>query len=375
MVGKLKVALIHPEIRNYRIGILNRLSEEYDLSFFITQKSTAVESYPERDKWNYQTFHLHLRFPSTNRSFPPGIFLKILLGGYDVVISSDSTAFETMLAFAASKISKKKFIIWTELWDYPKLLRFKLVKPFIKFMTRNSDALITAGSKAKRLFIEFGAKEDDVFVAPDCAVDYTNAKTEDLRKKFGLGDKKVVLYLGRIVRYKGLDFLLRAFAKLEEKHKNVFLVVGGDGPFEDECKSLARELRIKNIKFVGHVIDVASYYKMSDLFVLPARFVHDSVPSEAWGLVLNEVMSVGKPVIATDAVAGAFDLIEDGVNGFMVENKKVDALRDALEKILLDDKLRESMGAQSRRIIEERFTYDKMFNGFKYAIEYAINRG
>ena len=351
---------------------MNRLAEEYSFSFLIAYDKSEVSSYPDHGRWNVQLFSRFVRIPGTNRSFPPGIFLKILRGGYDVVIASDSTTVETILAYLAARLSGKKFILWNELWDYPVLLRFRLMKPFLTFMTRNADALIAAGSKARELYLAWGASEKKIFIAPNCALDYAPADVEDVRGKLGLAGKKVVLYLGRLVQYKGLDVLLRAFAELEKTMDDVSLVVGGTGPFEAECKELAGKLGVRNVSFVGYVRDVASYYRMCDVFVLPARFVRDSVPSEAWGLVLNEVMSVGKPVVATDAVAGAFDLIEDGKNGFIVENRNVEALRAALKKILADDRLMQSMGERSRRILDERFTCEKMFTGFKEAIEHAM---
>jgi glycosyltransferase involved in cell wall biosynthesis len=374
MGDKLKVAFIHPEIRTYRVGVLNRLADEYSFSFLIAYDKSEVALYPDSVKWGVKTFSFFIRIPGTNRSFPPGVFKKILLGDYDVVIASDSTTVETMLAFAAAKLSGKKFILWNELWDYPDIPRFRLIKPLLKFMTRKADALIAAGSQAHELYIAWGADEEKVFIAPNCALDYRDKRTEDLRERFGVSGRKVVLYLGRLVAYKGLDFLLRAFAELEKRRDDVFLVVGGSGPFEGDCRSLARRLRIRNIKFVGYVTDVASYYRMCDVFVLPSRFIRDSVPSEAWGLALNEVMSLGKPVVSTDAVAGAYDLIEDGVNGFMVENGNSDALLNALERILSDDELRKSMGGNSRRIIDERFTFERMFLGFKEAIEYSMRK-
>ncbi|MFH1787888.1 MAG: glycosyltransferase family 4 protein [Candidatus Altiarchaeota archaeon] len=372
VAGKLKVVFIHPEVRDYRVDVLNRLSEEYDFTFMVIYEKTDVESYPDRERWNYQTFGFHVKVPGTNRAFPPAVFTKILFGDYDVIIASDTTTVESMLAFAAAKLSGKKFVLWNELWDYPPLLRFSVIKPLVKFMARKSDALIAAGSKARQLYMSFGASKEKIFVAPNCAVDYGKIKTGNLREKLGLEGKKVVLYLGRIVAYKGLDYLLQAFAKLEGEISDVSLVVGGSGPFEGECKSIAEELGIRNIVWAGYVKNVASYYQLCDVFVLPARFIRDSVPSEAWGLVLNEVMSVGKPVVATSAVAAAYDLIEDGVNGFMVEEKNADALADALRIILSDDGLAESMGRESRRILDAQYTYDKMFEGFRKAVEHAV---
>lgn len=91
-----------------------------------------------------------------------------------------------------------------------------------------------------------------------------------------------------------------------------------------------------------------------------------------WGLTFNELMSIGKPVIGTEAIGSAYDLIKDGVNGFMVPEKDSDALYSAMKKIASDPELEKEMGKESKRIIDKGFTYEHMVDGFREAIEYAF---
>jgi glycosyltransferase involved in cell wall biosynthesis len=106
---------------------------------------------------------------------------------------------------------------------------------------------------------------------------------------------------------------------------------------------------------------------MCNVFVLPSIWQPDYC--EAWALTLNEAMQFRKPVIATDAVGAASDLIEDGVNGFVVKNADADSPYEAMERIISDPELERRMGLESKRIIEQGFTYEHMMNGFEEAIK------
>ena len=104
---------------------------------------------------------------------------------------------------------------------------------------------------------------------------------------------------------------------------DIFLLIVGDGPFINECKDLAKKIDIKNIHFMGYVDAKAYCYKACDVFVLPSILLDDH-QYEAWGLVINEAMAFGKPIITTDAVGAAEDLVKDGYNGYIVKNKSVE---------------------------------------------------
>ncbi|MBI2105986.1 glycosyltransferase family 4 protein [Candidatus Woesearchaeota archaeon] len=175
------------------------------------------------------------------------------------------------------------------------------------------------------------------------------------------------------MHYKGLDILVKAFAKLEKERNDVFLLICGDGPFKVEIKKLIQELNIKNIHFEDKIIspyEKGFYYSICDVFVLPSTF--RDYDADCWGVVLNEAMSLGKPVISTDATGGAHDLIKQGINGFMVKEKDIEGLYNSLRKILSDKRLKEKMGKESKKIIENNFTYELMARGCIDAIMYTL---
>src|SRR5262249_39242213 len=132
------------------------------------------------------------------------------------------------------------------------------------------------------------------------------------------GNRRVILYLGRLVEYKGLDVLIRAMSRLPE---DTCLLAVGSGPFEETCRQLTRDLNLQDRgRFLGGCTADESryYYEQADIFVLPARFMEQSsINCEAWGFTVNEAMSLDIPVVATTAVGAAWDLIRDGETGMM----------------------------------------------------------
>src|SRR5262249_55397361 len=147
------------------------------------------------------------------------------------------------------------------------------------------------------------------------------------------------------------DYLIKAFALLNLD--NAVLVIAGDGSLYEPLIALAHKQGIETkVRFVGYVSpeDARRYYAVADVFVLPS--VTMPTGKETWGLVVNEAMNQGLPVIASEAVgAAAGGLVQSGVNGFVVPERDIAALAQAMENILTDDTLREEMSQNAHRII------------------------
>jgi glycosyltransferase involved in cell wall biosynthesis len=147
------------------------------------------------------------------------------------------------------------------------------------------------------------------------------------------------LYAGRLDREKGVDVLLQAFRDVPGE-----LVIVGSGSEEDRLRALAGERVLMEPPRDRDAL--VELYAAADVFVLPSR-------SEPWGMVLNEAAVAGLPLIATEESGAAHDLIEDGVNGFLVRAGDVDALRDRLRRLAEDPLLRETAGRRSRELAGE----------------------
>jgi glycosyltransferase involved in cell wall biosynthesis len=154
----------------------------------------------------------------------------------------------------------------------------------------------------------------------------------------------VVLFAGKLERKKAPDVLLEAFLKLSNESAHFIIV--GEGPMESELRGRVREH--SQVHFLGfqNQSRMPVVYRLGDVFVLPSRG-----PGETWGLAVNEAMACGRPVIVSDRVGCAPDLVEEDSTGYVVPAENAPALRDALSKIFDNPERRASMGHRSSQRI------------------------
>ncbi|HTW48229.1 MAG TPA: glycosyltransferase family 4 protein, partial [Acidobacteriaceae bacterium] len=173
---------------------------------------------------------------------------------------------------------------------------------------------------------------------------------ENLRARLGLRpDLPVVLYASKLTTRKRCGDLVEAFIRLAPApgvDPAACLLIIGDGEERAHLEERVRQSGLSNIRFLGfrNQTELPAYYDLSDVFVLPSC-------SETWGLVVNEVMNAGRPVIVTSQIGCQPDLVHDGANGFVVPVSDVPALSAALRRLIEDPRLRASMGENSLRII------------------------
>ncbi|MFO7895651.1 MAG: glycosyltransferase family 4 protein [Candidatus Cloacimonadales bacterium] len=163
--------------------------------------------------------------------------------------------------------------------------------------------------------------------------------------------KDIFLFVGQIVRGKGIDILLRAWAKLALTEQ---LIICGSGAQEDEFKQLAEKLQIsQNVIWTGRISQsaLAAYYRRAICLLMPSR------SPETFGLTGLEAMSYGTAIIATD-VGGISTWLQDGKNGFLVPSNNVEKLASALEKLAADRDLANQFGQQGLADYQERFIPD-----------------
>lgn len=373
---KPKILFIHNFFIDFRNPLFEKLNEKFDLTMLMTRETLKTDENMYQINYRKRPEHLKYKLFShstllSKYSLAWGVIPYLLSKEYDLVIATDLHVSETWFAFVISKLRKKKFVIWTETFDWKRAPKAKLAEPLVKMICRYADACVAVGTKSREYFIKKGASKNKIFIAPDTAQSYKIIKKVN---DPDLKNRKTILYLSRIVPYKGLDILIKAFAKLEKEINNSFLLIAGKGSFEQEAKNLVKNLEVKNIKFLGPVDKehIGFYYSTCDVFVLPSTF--RDYDAECWGLVLNEAMAFGKPVISTDAVGGAYDLITDGVNGFRIKHNSVEELYKSLKTILTNDKLRKRMGKESKKLIETKFNYNNMSRGFEEAVKYALSK-
>ena len=271
----------------------------------------------------------------------------------------------------------KKFVLWIEEWkehpnpksatkNYLRFLRYYIGK----FLIRWCDALIVGGLASKKYAVSCGKNETDIFTAFQCSYDFKYFDNENYHglKKICLKKFKF-LYLGRIVPHKGLDILIHAFSSLRDIREDVSLIICGDGPFRQYCESIVSYNNTKDVHFLGSTNPkyVGNIFKNASVFVFPCHF--NDLVYESWGLVVNEAMSMGVPVITTRAVGATYDMIEDKKNGLIVKENDTTALYNAMNKILNMDLTK--MKINARKTFETINNYENMADNFTNAIKHA----
>ncbi len=166
-------------------------------------------------------------------------------------------------------------------------------------------------------------------------------------------DRKTILYVGRIVREKGIFTLLDAFEKLRKQGKDVSLVLVGEGPLkEDLAKEVLRRKLNDRVKLAGFVDEkkLVSLYNSSDAFVLPSHY-------EPFGMVALEAMASRVPVVVSD-VGGLSEIVEDGITGVKVPAYNPSALAEGILRVLEDRELSEQLKENAYRAVQERYRWD-----------------
>ena len=383
---KNKIIYIHPAIRTYRVGIFERISEKLNVKFFWsgvskpgTHISEEINKILENTNIDYiQSKELH-SFPIDNFSVD---LLKLPFQGYKVFIFSNITGVPYLLLALLLKLIGKKIIIFDELWRYPKEVnKYKKIYPYVKFLTKYClDGVVAAGSKVKEFYIEeFGFDKDKIEIAYNTTVDtkeYVNDENLDQSIKQQLQNtttKKKILYLGRVVKYKGLDLLIKAMSGISEEYE---LIVVGDGEFKNECEDLVKELKLNpRIHFLGACLsnEAPYYYKNTDIFVLPTRFRLDAnVQMESWGFTVNEAMALEVPVVTTTAVGSGFDLIIDGVTGGLAEAGNSESLTEKIN-FVIENNEDNKIGKEARKHLLKTCNYDDNLKAYENIIKKVLD--
>lgn len=234
------------------------------------------------------------------------------------------------------------------------LLRF--YEPFLWRLLAKADRIIASSDHYlegsfylsryadKSAVIPYGIDLKRFNSLPACA--------ETIKERHG---SPLLLFVGRLRYYKGLQYLLEAMRDIEAR-----LLIVGKGPMEKEWLNLTTELGLaKRVTFMGEVPEeeLPLYYHACDIFVLPA-----SERSEAFGIVQLEAMACGKPVICTELGTGTSYVNIHGLTGLVVPPRDPAALAGAIERLSSDRGLREEMGQRAKERVEKEFSHERMIN-------------
>jgi glycosyltransferase involved in cell wall biosynthesis len=208
------------------------------------------------------------------------------------------------------------------------------------------------------------------FIRQDIKVIYNGIEDTGWSRSIKLKKKFKILNVGYFDNNKNQAMLIMAVAELVKKgYENIHVYFLGNETKDfqaKKCKLLAEKLKVSNyFNFEGFVADTVEWYRDSDLFVLCSN-------NEGLPLSIIEAMSAGLPVIAT-AVGGVCELVDDGVNGYVVRSGDVQGMANRIELIMLDGKMRAKFGIASKALFDEQFTLDRMVTQYVQTLDRNIN--
>lgn len=235
--------------------------------------------------------------------------------------------------------------------DFPIKSRFKYNAFDVRY--------IAVSEAIKRVMIQGGVPEHKIDVVRSC-IDLNsldNAPLIDIRTELGIGKEAIVIgNIAHMADHKGQIYLVRAADKVRNKYPDARFVIVGDGELRVELEAEVRKLGLEGtVIFTGFRKDVASFLSSFDIFAFPSHL-------EGLGTSLLDAMVMRKPIVSTTA-GGIPEVVQDGISGILVPPKEPDALADAIIHLMEDPDLRLKYGDAGRRIVEERFTADKVVEG------------
>ncbi|WP_432844200.1 glycosyltransferase family 4 protein [Dactylosporangium sp. CA-092794] len=199
-------------------------------------------------------------------------------------------------------------------------------------------------------------------LAPGVDVDTYSPKVdgEEIRERYGLKDRPVVVCVSRLVPRKGQDALILAFREISRKIRDAALLVVGGGPYRDQLERLVREeLAARDVVFTGSVgwDELPAHYAAGDVFAMPCRTRRNGLDVEGLGIVYLEASATGLPVVAGDS-GGAPDAVREGETGFVVNGRDLKAVADRVVTLLRDRPLAARMGAAGRAWVESEWRWE-----------------
>lgn len=356
-----RVALVTNLPAHYRTPLFRRIGELTSLDVYYTSRGS---------EW-YWTLPTHVKPREFSSVRPVRLFVLLVTGRYDVIVTSLVGRVSLLLTIAAAKIRRKPLIVWVGIWAHPETPVHRLSRPITRWLYRSASSLLVYGDHVRRYVEGESGRSERIFVLPQ-AVENTKFRVTDVSAHGPVPPNHVPrgVFVGRLEPGKGLDVLVHALATVRLPQ---IVELVGDGGLRAELDSLAASLGVRQrLAFRGFVDQsrLGMVLAEADFLILPsvttARF------KEPWGLVVNEAMNVGLPVIATDAVgAAAGGLVVDGETGFIVPEGNPEALAAAMDRLAGDADLRTKLGRSGRsRVLS--WNFDEAAEVFLDAVHASI---
>ena len=310
----------------YRVDFFNELGKKCELTVLF-EKFESKERDPSWKNYKFTNFN-GIILKGLSYSVDKAIclnVLKYLNKKYDYIIVSNIATLTGIIAIEYMKLHKIHYCIETD-GGFAKSGK-GIKEKYKKHLIKNAEIYFSTSKENDNYFIKYGAKPNRIIRYPFTSIKKSDILNEcinynekkKIKEKLKITEEKVILSVGRFIHNKGYDILINAIKGID---KNIGIYIIGGKPTK-EYIYLKEAYHLNNLHFVEFKVkeNLRNYYKIADIFVLPTR-------SDVWGLVINEAMANGLPIITTNKCIAGLELIEDGKNGYIVETENVEELSD-----------------------------------------------
>lgn len=357
----MKVLFIARGPSPYRVAFFNELGKLCNLTVLFELHPNEIndrdKSWGKEDYRYFEAKYLKKTLKIKNDNLCVEVLKYLNKKIYDVIIVGMYSTPTQMLAITYLKARGIKYILSS---DGGFVKKDTALQRALKSFFISGAQMYFASSRGTEKYLRYYGAKTKVVIYPfttKMAKELPNDITSDdekakLRKELGIPmGKKIVLCVGQFIHRKGIDILIQSAAKLDESY--YFLCIGGK--VTPEYRKLCDKYGVYNIEFVEFMQQniLSDYYKASDIFVLPTR-------EDIWGLVINEAMSYGLPVITTDNCLAGTELVVDGENGYIVPVDNVEETAYAINKVFSAEKRRYMMQENNYKKMKVNYTIEKM---------------
>ncbi len=353
----MKVLILNNDFRVYwkgRLIYLQSFLSSQNISFYAVElfgngSPYSFDTYDNNESWWTCLFPENSSDELSKQDIEKAIFTQLDKINPDIIIASSIVFYAGALGIRWAKKHKKKFVMF----DDARHLQFKrqfLIQWVKDLITKQSDGFWFPSKNYYADYAYFHHKGIHFFYGFNC-IDNKLFKFEGKKQSH----HKIIICVARLVPIKNIDNLLRSWQLIEKNNTDYKLVIIGDGPEHDHLNQLRSDLNLNTVEFIGAIDNevIPEYYFNAGAFILPSL-------SESWGLVVNEAMAAGLPVLLSYEVNAAKDLLKEGVNGFGFAPLDVNGMAEAISKYIRSDiQTKESMSNNSLEIINS-MSYENM---------------
>src|SRR5208282_571005 len=357
-----KTLILTEIIAPYRIPVFNVLAHRAGLDLHViflaetdemlrqwrVYKDEICFSYQVLPSWRWRTgkssFLVNRGLWTALNKVNPQV---LICGGYAYAASWE--------ALLWARRHQVEFVLWSESNRHDARGGRAEVEWLKTYFVRHCDRFVVPGKASFEYLRSLGAPAANIVTAPNAVdnrwfarqAESVRSHVTEFREKMKL-PARFILFVGRLVPEKGVFDLLAAYAKLESGLRSeVGLVFAGDGACREELIQQAKLINPGGVCFPGFAQreDLAGLYALAEALVLPTH-------SDPWGLVVNEAMSCGLPIIVSNVAGCSADLVEDGWNGYVVPSRDAEKLSMAMDSVVRQPELKQQMSARSLERIQ-----------------------